>query len=73
VSYVEMRPVLVCTDEDVVLTARARSCDGEVFIQIVAGPATGSGPAILDVQIQARVWREWARAVQQALRDEERE
>lgn len=68
-SYVERRPVLVCTDEDVAITARARACDGEIVVTLTAAPATGGAP-ILDVQIPERVWRDWVRSIQRALRDE---
>jgi len=69
VSYVELRPVLVCTDEDVAITARTRVCDGEVVVALTAAPATG-GAAVLDVQIPERVWRDWVRSIQRALRNE---
>jgi len=67
-AYVDQRPVLVCSDEDVTITVRGRYFD-ETGAHVEFAIARHDGT--FDVLIPAGVWRQFARAVERTLKAEE--
>jgi hypothetical protein len=72
VSYVENRPVLVCSDEDVQLETRVSEAnDYDLQVELKARLLSGSDSSnIIDVYVPVRVWRAWVRAVERQIKSE---
>ena len=67
-AYVDHRPVLVCSDEDVTITVRGRYFDetgAHVELAIARNGST------FDLLVPAGVWRQFARSVEKVLKTEE--
>lgn len=69
-AYVETRPVLVCTDEDV--TVEAKSAWSDDLLVHVRLCIRFHANEKLEVAVPAGVWREWVREVEKSLKREER-
>ena len=72
VAYLEKRPVLVCVDEDVQIETRFNQGDDmDVQVQLTARTlCVRDAKVLLDVYVPARVWRAWARSVEQQIKAE---
>lgn len=72
-SYMETRPILVCVDEDVQVSARIEEHDDmDAAVRLVATELTGKPDVKIDLLVERRVWRDWVRAIDRLIRAEDR-